>query len=740
MARRLLRASSFCRPLYAPQAEVSIELLEKKGQESTVYGSAELLIQLSVKDGEIVWLSHDCLRIPAMLCIDDEMFGANVIKIPPTMHYFGHPTCTIQACVVDIKSDLPVYLRPLGCPVIKHLLFQEKKTTEYPPVGSGRRLVSSGVLVSILHDNQLFVYQIVNTVPCWTSSETEWILESHPKKVPIPRLPPLDQSVKYMLNEKFQRIPHPTLNKVTTELRMQSNSPASHKIVHVIGTTANHVDRCVEAAAHSLGRRYLKVNGLAAFAHASGRAVTTGSTVDKLTGCQAALEQAEECTPCVLHIINIEDELPQDDQPLRHMLEMRLWLMLTTALRLKSSAMPKVTSHLVPPLVVVLSTRKPLQIGPLSQNLVFAPIIMQEADDDYARFLWDDCDTFPHASQHLVGRTPEEICRWKRMWLYSNQDLASFLEQAVKPLNQKSSQIPGIHWQDIGGLAHVRTEVMDAIELPLKHPDLFQGTRRSGILLYGPPGTGKTLVAKAVATECGLPFFSVKGPELLGSYVGESEANVRQTFESARNVAVKNRAAVLFFDELDSLAPRRGGLGDGGGVMERVLATLLTELDRSDKVFLIGATNRPDLLDPSLLRPGRLDRRIFLGLPSEKDSRVQILAALIRKFNLEGDCHQVAFQVADQLSPRLSGADFSAVASGALVRSLERLCEAAELQVTPNRTLDDVLDEWGESVTPVVTSADLLAAAKNVVPSVTDDDLCRYQRLRDEFSSNEISY
>ena len=325
------------------------------------------------------------------------------------------------------------------------------------------------------------------------------------------------------------------------------------------------------------------------------------------------------------------------------------------------------------------------------------------------------------------------------MWLNSTQDVITFLQHAIKPVTQRSSQIPDIHWHDIGGLAHVRKEVMDAIELPLKHPELFQGTRRSGILLYGPPGTGKTLVAKAVATECGLPFVSVKGPELLGSYVGESEANVRRTFASARIAAMKNRAAVLFFDELDSLAPRRGGLGDGGGVMERVLATLLTELDRSDKVFLIGATNRPDLLDPSLLRPGRLDRRVYLGLPSDKESRVQILAALIRKFNLEGGSDQISLKVADQLPPRLSGADFSAVASGALIRSLKRLCEAAESQVTSNRSLDDVLDEWGEDVTPVVTAADLLAAGENVVPSVTHEDLCRYQRLRDEFSSNETS-
>jgi peroxin-6 len=411
--------------------------------------------------------------------------------------------------------------------------------------------------------------------------------------------------------------------------------------------------------------------------------------------------------------------------------------MITTALQLKSSSMEPTTTK-VPPIVVILSTRKPLQAGPLLQCLTFAPITISDADKEYARYLWNEAETFSAACKYLVGRRAEEICKWKRLWLNNKnkEDVAVFLEDVTKPTTKKSSQIPNVHWQDIGGLSHVRKEIMDAIELPLKFPHLVQGTRRSGILLYGPPGTGKTLVAKAVATECGLPFFSVKGPELLGSYVGESEANVRQIFASAREVATKAPAAILFFDELDSLAPRRGGVGDGGGVMERVVATLLTELDREDDVFLIGATNRPDLLDPSLLRPGRLDRRVYLGLPSKRTERAQVLSSLIRKFKLEHyDPDFVADLVVDDLPRNLSGADFSAIASGALVNSLKRLCESMDRRVTPLRSLDTVLDEWGD-LTPVVTAKDLVDASRLVVPSVTQEDLRRYQRLREDFSSN----
>jgi peroxin-6 len=191
-----------------------------------------------------------------------------------------------------------------------------------------------------------------------------------------------------------------------------------------------------------------------------------------------------------------------------------------------------------------------------------------------------------------------------------------------------SPNIPNVTWDDVGGLAKIKSDILDTIQLPLDHPELFfdglkkrsgtqfifasedfgtDGGHCAGILLYGPPGTGKTLLAKAVATSCSLNFFSIKGPELLNMYIGESEANVRRVFQRARDA----RPCVVFFDELDSVAPKRGNHGDSGGVMDRIVSQLLAELDgmatgrEGNDIFVIGATNRPDLLDPALLRPGR---------------------------------------------------------------------------------------------------------------------------------------
>lgn len=295
---------------------------------------------------------------------------------------------------------------------------------------------------------------------------------------------------------------------------------------------------------------------------------------------------------------------------------------------------------------------------------------------------------------------------------------------------------------------------------------------------------GKTLVAKAVARECGLSFLSIKGPELLGSYVGESEANIRAVFDAARSAAMTpvssplkdgksggySGASILFFDEIDSLAPRRGNTGHGDGVMDRVVATLLSELDggggiggygpgkresRSAHVVVIGATNRPDLLDPSLLRPGRFDRLLYLGPAKTKEHCLKILLAQTRKFRFEDGCApDTVLEIAMQsFPPTLSGADLSAVASGALMRGLKRVCDQIEEEARSINLekgfnegsemaidIDDVMESWpAEKLQPVLTTDDFIEAAKDIVPSISSQDLKRFEELQRQFSSGQFA-
>lgn len=244
-------------------------------------------------------------------------------------------------------------------------------------------------------------------------------------------------------------------------------------------------------------------------------------------------------------------------------------------------------------------------------------------------------------------------------------------------------KIPKVSWDDVGGLGEVKADILDTIQLPLERPELFsQGLKkRSGILLYGPPGTGKTLLAKAVATSCSLNFFSVKGPELLNMYIGESEANVRRVFQKARDA----QPCVIFMDELDSIAPKRGNQGDSGGVMDRIVSQLLAELDGMAEgkggagVFVMAATNRPDLLDPALLRPGRFDRMLYLSVSKDHETQYNILRALTRKFTLHKQLDLRA--VAEKCPFNYTGADFYALCSDAMLKAMSRTAEAVDQRI-----------------------------------------------------------
>ncbi len=288
-------------------------------------------------------------------------------------------------------------------------------------------------------------------------------------------------------------------------------------------------------------------------------------------------------------------------------------------------------------------------------------------------------------------------------------------------------KIPNVGWDDVGGLTNVKDAVMETIQLPLERPELFAKgmKKRSGILFYGPPGTGKTLLAKAIATEFSLNFFSVKGPELLNMYIGESEANVRRVFQRARDA----RPCVVFFDELDSVAPKRGNQGDSGGVMDRIVSQLLAELDgMSDGeeggggVFVIGATNRPDLLDQALLRPGRFDKMLYLGVSDTHDKQLTILQALTRKFTMHPGMS--LRRVAESLPFTYTGADLYALCSDAMLKAITRQASAVDAKIkalsgTPVTTayfFDHLATN--EDIAVMVTEEDFFAADRELVGSV----------------------
>jgi len=230
-------------------------------------------------------------------------------------------------------------------------------------------------------------------------------------------------------------------------------------------------------------------------------------------------------------------------------------------------------------------------------------------------------------------------------------------------------EVPDIKWEDIGGLEGVKEELREAIEWPLKYPELFaqmNAVPPKGLLLYGPPGTGKTLLAKAAANESEANFISVKGPELLNKFVGESEKAIREVFRKARQAS----PCIIFFDEIDSVAPVRGSGSGDSNVTERVISQFLTEMDGLEElrnVVIIAATNRPDIVDPALLRPGRFDRMLLVP-PPDLEARKQIFRIHTKKTPLADDVKP------DELARKTegyTGADIASICNTAVMLSIK---------------------------------------------------------------------
>jgi len=263
-------------------------------------------------------------------------------------------------------------------------------------------------------------------------------------------------------------------------------------------------------------------------------------------------------------------------------------------------------------------------------------------------------------------------------------------------------EVPNVPWEQVGGLDDLKQKLVEAVEWPLSHPTIFSRmgiTPPKGILLYGPPGCGKTLLARAVATESKANFISIKGPELLSKWVGESEKAIREVFRKAKMAS----PCIIFFDEFDSIAPSRGRHTSDSGVTEKVLSQFLTELDGLEvmkDIVVIAATNRPDILDPALIRPGRIDRILLVPLPDE-NGRLEILKIFTKEMPLASN---IKLEDLNEMTKGFSGADIETWCREAAMIALRENIRARKVSIEHfkearkdiNPTLTKEIIEWYE--------------------------------------------
>ncbi|VTZ69694.1 cell division cycle ATPase, putative [Plasmodium chabaudi chabaudi] len=305
-------------------------------------------------------------------------------------------------------------------------------------------------------------------------------------------------------------------------------------------------------------------------------------------------------------------------------------------------------------------------------------------------------------------------------------------------LRERQVQIPTVTWDDIGGMQYVKEQLKETILYPLEYKHLynkFNSNYNKGILLYGPPGCGKTLLAKAIANECNANFISVKGPELLTMWFGESEANVRDLFDKARAAS----PCIIFFDEIDSLAKERNS-NNNNDASDRVINQILTEIDGINEkktIFIIAATNRPDILDKALTRPGRLDKLIYISLPDFK-SRCSIFKAILKNtpLNKDVDINEMA-----KRTEGFSGADITNLCQSAVNEAIKETIHLINLKKGKSNKHDKKRKSKGgqnhlENYDPVPTLSKkhFDVAFKNARISIQPEDVLKYEKFKEKLS------
>jgi transitional endoplasmic reticulum ATPase len=282
-------------------------------------------------------------------------------------------------------------------------------------------------------------------------------------------------------------------------------------------------------------------------------------------------------------------------------------------------------------------------------------------------------------------------------------------------------EVPSVKWEDIGGLDNAKQELAESVEWPLKFPEIFDAVRTRpprGIMLFGPPGTGKTMLAKAVATESEANFISIKGPELLSKYIGESERAVRETFRKAKQAA----PTVIFFDEIDAMASERGSSTDAHA-SERVVSQILTEIDGVEElkdVVIVAATNRPDIVDPAPLRPGRFDRLIYVSAPDKKGREI-IFDIHLKDKPLADD---VDIRELSEMTEGYVGADIEAICREASMLALREL-------ITPGISREEIKSRLADIK---ITSEHFLKAVKRVKPTTSRSAMSFYEQASEAFA------